>query len=360
MVGILIAKMKGLIRRPGQFIIMTLLSIIFALILGGGNIINIAVPTYVEHESASEIISEIEAEGVFELEVVTEEQLLDKVSNGKNELGLILYEDDFEIIVGIDSHNVMLLEQSLRHVYVQNEMNHTLEKTTNITNIKEELTHYEVFDLETVSFQGEDSFVYERDLHSVFGFTLFFVIYTIAYSVFQILLEKNSGIWDRIITSPVKKWEMYVANFLYSFIIGYVQIFIVFLIFRYMIKIDFHGNFMKTLLVMIPYVLAIVALSIFIVSVVKSVQQFNAVIPIVAVSMAMIGGAYWPLEIVDSQIMITLSKIVPITYGMELLNGVTIYHYSLEDLLSPISILLFMTVLFTGIGVHLMEKRYVS
>jgi len=93
---------------------------------------------------------------------------------------------------------------------------------------------------------------------------------------------------------------------------------------------------------------------------VKTVQQCNAVIPIVSVGFAMLGGAVWPLEIVESQFMLNLSKLVPITYGMEALNGITINGYTIEETLFPVSILLLMTVAMTGIGIHLIEKRYVS
>ena len=97
----------------------------------------------------------------------------------------------------------------------------------------------------------------------------------------------------------------------------------------------------------------------FITAIVKNVQQFNAVIPIVSGSLGMIGGAYWPLEIVESTFLIALSKINPITYGMEVLNGVVLYGYPLEELLFPISILILMGVVMTGIGIHLMERRHV-
>ena len=92
---------------------------------------------------------------------------------------------------------------------------------------------------------------------------------------------------------------------------------------------DFNGNFVEACLLVIPYVFSIVALSTLITALVKNVQQFNAMLPIVSVSSAMIGGAYWPLEIVESKFLLTLSKINPLTYGMEVLNGVTVYGYSI-------------------------------
>nr|WP_296360514.1 ABC transporter permease [Virgibacillus sp.] len=82
-------------------------------------------------------------------------------------------------------------------------------------------------------------------------------------------------------------------------------------------------------------------------------QQFNAFITILAVCMAMVGGAYWPIEIVESNFLIAISKINPITYGMEILHGVVNYGYSLEELFYPMSILLLMGIVMIGVGIHL-------
>ena len=101
------------------------------------------------------------------------------------------------------------------------------------------------------------------------------------------------------------------------------------------------------------------ALSILLTSIVKNAQQFNAVIPIISVSFAMIGGAYWPLELVESPVLLFLAKLNPVTYGMEILKGVAIYGYSFQELIFPISILLLMGVVMTVIGIRLMEKRHV-
>ena len=132
----------------------------------------------------------------------------------------------------------------------------------------------------------------------------------------------------------------------------------IFYVFRYITNVEFYGGFFTVLLLLIPYVFAIVALSMLITGLVKKVQHFNAVIPIVAVSMAMIGGAYWPLEIVESEILLTLSKVVPITYGMEALKGATINGWGAEQLMLPVSVLILMGVLMMGIGINFMEKRH--
>lgn len=360
MIGIFITKLKWLYRDPWTFVLMTVMSIVFALIIGGNSFAKVTVPAYAE-DDLKDVVNSFEEQSIFEIEWVTDKKELDeKISSGKREFGLILQQDNFKIIVGVDSPNVNLLEQSVGNAYVKKKQINQLETVSGQNNLKEAFVQKPVFTIKSETFHGQNSFIYDGNLHPLFGFSLFFVIYTIAFSVFQIILEKNNGLWDRMILSPVRKWEMYVANFLYSFLIGYSQVLIVFLVFRYIVKIDFQGTFWQIAILLIPYVLSIVALSILITGFVKTVQQFNAVIPIVALSSAMLGGAFWPLEIVESKFMLSLSKFVPITYGMEALYGVTRNGYSMEQILYPVAILLFMTVLMTGIGIHLMEKRYIS
>ena len=360
MSGIFIAKLKWLYRDPWTFILMTFMSILFALIIGGDSFAKVTVPALAEDEQVKDIVNMLEDQNVFEIEWVLDKNELDKkISSGKREFGLLLRQDNFKIIVGINSPNVNLLEQSVENAYIKKKQINELEVVLHQNNLKKELSTNPVFQLKSESFHGKNAFIYDGNLHPLFGFSLFFVIYTVAYSVFQIVMEKNNGLWDRMILSPVRKWEMYVTNFLYSFFIGYSQVLIVFLVFRYIVKIDFHGAFWQMAISLIPYVLSIVALSILITGFVKTIQQFNAVIPIVSLGSAMLGGAFWPLEIVESKFMLTLSKFMPITYGMEVLNG-AIYGYSFEQILYPVSILLLMTVLLTGLGIHLMEKRYIS
>src|SRR5699024_12279075 len=126
-------------------------------------------------------------------------------------------------------------------------------------------------------------------------------------SVFQMLVEKKSVIWDRIILSPAKKWEMYTANFIYSSIVGYLQISIILLMFRFVFNVDFGGKLDILLVAVIPYVLTIVSLIILIIGIVKTVQQFNVAISIITLSMAMLDVCIWSLVYGVSVVVVFLS-----------------------------------------------------
>ena len=72
---------------------------------------------------------------------------------------------------------------------------------------------------------------------------------------------------------------------------------------------------------------------------------------------AMLGGAYWPLEIVSSRFMQAAANFVPIRHAMEALKGIAYYSYTLQDLLWPLAILVLFGVVFMGVGLRLVERR---
>src|SRR5699024_3817074 len=122
MIGIFIAKIQNLIRNPWTFILMTAMSVIFAFIIGGNSFEKVSVPTYVNSDSdVASVIEDIESESVFIISEETDrEQLIRKIETGKNELGLELWEEDFNIIVGVDSSNVSLLQQVVKDAFLKN------------------------------------------------------------------------------------------------------------------------------------------------------------------------------------------------------------------------------------------------
>ncbi|MBU5266329.1 ABC transporter permease [Virgibacillus proomii] len=370
MIGMLIARFKHFLRNPWTFLSFTGISIGFALITGiagDGNMIRVPIVIMDEEVNETSIKSTLEQETAIQFQEMKKEDMLRFIKDGKAEVGVLLTNDSYELVVGVETATVTMVENTMRQAYIQHFQKLNIADHADVSGkakkslLKEmeKALNEPVFSIRASNFTSDDAVIYNPTYQFLFGFSLFFVIYTIGYNVLPILMEKREGIWDRIILSPVKKWEMYASNMIYSFFEGYLQVLIIFLFFYLIFDIDFNGMFIEALLLLIPYVFTIVALAILLISIVKNVQQFNALITIVAVSMAMIGGAYWPLEIVEAKILITLSKINPITYGMESLKGLVNYGYSLEQLFYPISILLLMGVVMISVGIHLMERRHI-
>jgi len=369
MIKIFMIKLKLLLKNPMPFISTTALLFMFTILIGSGNEAKIRVPVYSENDEIqdSDIWNELTKSEVLDFHWTTKDKVEKSVSEGKVEAGVELKDNDFRLIISSNTENVNVIHQYVYSVYsqvLQHEQimdvakNHSNIKNEQVEHQLNEMKEQPVFETKQKMFRSDESVIINGNLQSIFGFSLFMVIYTIAFNVLHILQEKNAGMWDRMILSPLKKWEMYVGNLLFSFVAGYIQVVLVFSVF-YFTGVEFYGGFWKTLIILIPYVFCIVALSIFITGLVKNAQQFNAIIPLISVSFAMIGGAYWPLEIVTSKVLLTISKFVPITYGMEALKGATVYGMSIPELLYPMSILTLMGVVLIGIGINLMERRHV-
>ena len=122
MIGILLAKCRMFIRNPWTFLLITAMSIGFAFVLGGSNQESIIqVPIYTEDEKILESVvgNTIEESDVFVFKWMTEEELTEQIANGKAEVGVKLQEDDFQVIVGVDSPNVDMIKQTIQGAYAE-------------------------------------------------------------------------------------------------------------------------------------------------------------------------------------------------------------------------------------------------
>ncbi|MFC7684699.1 ABC transporter permease [Ureibacillus sp. GCM10028918] len=365
MIHILKTKFLLLVRQPASFIIITIVICAFAYVLGLGSQGKFPVAVFSDliDEQTEIYMKELEKIPEMEFTLYKADRAVSFVEDGEFEVAVHLMEDGYELITSPDFMDEALITNELTMIYSKLTQKEAIIRATpanqqdEAEQIINEAAADPSFHIKYASFTNDEDFIWDSKLHSLFGFSLFMVIYTVSNGVYPIIMDRRMHIWDRLTTSAIGKTEIYIANILYSFLIGYIQVLLVLSIFHFVVGVDFYGGFYKSLLLVIPYLLCIVALSIFIASVVSTPGKFNAIIMVIAVPFAMLGGAYWPLEIVTSEVILALSNISPITYGLELLNGVTINNSSFKDLLQPLGILLFISVVLMGIGINVMERR---
>ncbi|MDR6224842.1 ABC transporter permease [Desmospora profundinema] len=301
-----------------------------------------------------------EADGM-EFQWTEENEARQAVAGGEVPLAVKLMESDYRILAAADDPNRYLVDQHLKRVYGEELRLRAAAQGGDESPIRaevERLLAEPALKVETTSLAGEgDSFTRAVQLQGLFGMTLFFAIYTITYSLSTVAEEKRRGTWDRLILSPLRKWQIYLGHLLYCFVIGYVQVLVIFLLFQYAFGFDLGDRFGTILFITGCYTFAIVALGMLLIGLVQTPEQLQAVIPIVAVSMAMLGGAYWPLEAVSNEVMLAISRVIPVTYGMDALKGAALESQGVMDLVHPLSMMLLFGVLCMGIGINLMERR---
>lgn len=335
MIAIFKTKCLLLIRNPLHYIISTLIICLFVYLMGYQSNESMAIASSLNEEKTTQILQGMP---FYNYELHTELEARELVGKSKMKVAIFLYEKEFKLVVASDFMDSALLQNELKMQYQKALITKELSPAFQL--------NYE-----------NDEYIYSHSLLMLFSFSLFMVIYTVASGVSYILAERNSGVWDRLLVSSISKWQAYTANLAYAFCISYAQMILVFSIFHYVAGVDFYGKFIYVLLSLIPYLLCVIALAIFIASITSTVSQFNTMMMVIAISFSMLGGLYWSLEFVSSPIIYALSYISPIKYGLEILNGVTLYNSTWNELLQPISILLFMAVVLMGIGINMMEKK---
>lgn len=358
--AVLFAQFRTLFRKPWGFIALTITSILFSFVLGMDGNSSRVIPVYQAGDESvtEEVLDILETESTHQFRSVEKSEVIRLVKEGRATAGLFLFDDKFKMVTAAENGSILSLEQQVKKAYVKRLQKEKLRESGNdqATVLMKRLEE-DLFDVKTVSVSSEEVFEYDNQLHALYGMTVFYVIYTIAFNVIHILTAKQHGIWDRMILSPAKKWEIYTGILSYAFVLGYMQVAVIFGLFKWGLGVDFYGGFLKTLIVMMAYVLAIVALSVLIVGISKNLPTFNTLVSLLSVSLAMIGGAFWPIELVSNKYMLFFAKFDPITYVLEALKQVTLYQGTMTDALYPISVLLFMSVIMMGVGMNLMERR---
>ncbi|WP_096439979.1 ABC transporter permease [Alteribacter populi] len=355
-------------RAPVLVLSMMILTIAFVAVLGGfGSVNTLTVPTYSDTSLSEEErefwLDRLNESDSFEFRWTEGAEAKQSVVEGSTSVAVQIMEDDYRMLVAADDQNRYLVEGYVNQIYSEELRLKEAEQYAVESSFREEVGSYmeePAIAVVTTSVEGEEgTFQYNEQLQMLFGMTLFFSIYTIMFSLLTIVEEKRGGTWNRLIISPLHKWQIYLGHLLYCFIVGYAQIILIIVFFHYVFGFDIGDRFGTILIITACYTFAIVALGMLLMGLVNSTQQLQAVIPIVSTAIAMLGGAFWPIEVVTNEIMLALSKGVPMLYAIDALKGAAIYDRGLLELGEPLSIMLLFGVICMGVGINLMERRSV-
>ncbi|MED3647832.1 ABC transporter permease [Halalkalibacterium halodurans] len=356
---------RHLIYRPWYVVGFFILTATFAFVTGQSSFSKVEVPVYVEGMSSEEtakMLGYLNEHKRFDFQLMNQEEIETGLRQHEMDFAIALKQDDFRMLSSAETVDVNAVFTHLMMIYQEQQIydqaaDHLSISASDIRTEVDRRLANPAYKLEKQQAQEEKDFKYDQGLQSLFGFSLYFAIMTVSFTVSMIVQEKQNGLWDRVMLSPLRKTQIYLGHLSYSFLLGYGQLALLFSFFHYLLGVNFYGGFPMALLALAPYVFAIVSLGVLLSSFVTNARRLDAVIPLVSTSMAMVGGAFWPLEIVQSSAMLFVSKFAPITYGMELLKGVTINQAPIHDVLFHAAVLFLMGVLFMGIGLNVMERK---
>jgi ABC-2 type transport system permease protein len=193
------------------------------------------------------------------------------------------------------------------------------------------------------------------NLVAVPGFTVLFVFLTAQMTARSIYDEKKVGSFRRLLAAPISKASLLVGKVLPNFILGLIQITIIFFFGSVVLKLlGFTGvplgdDILGLVLVAVAIVLCSSSMGIVIAALARTEGQIGGLSSLLLWGMAVIGGSIIPVFVLD-QLLGPVPKFVPHYWANRALNNLMIRGLSLTDVLPEIGFLLGFALLFFAIG----------
>lgn len=352
-------------RSPMMVIAFCGLSILATLIFGLGMDQKIKIGVFpaqgVESSMTKQWIERLNEGDAIEFFLQDEQAARSDVRGGRADAALQVSQADYRLIASIENPNVQIVDRHIRAVFLEELQLRAAEShTADAAGFRDEAKRYleqPPITIEVLAMDGSELLHHNMGLQLLFTFTLFLAAFTVGFKVNAITMEKASGIWSRMVLSPIRKSEMYLGHLLYSMLIGFVQILVVLLLFRYIIGFNMGNHFGMLIVVVALYTLTIVAFCMLLAGIVRTPEQFNMVFPSLIPLMPLISGGYMPPGTITNPFLLGISEIFPLKHALNALTEIAIYDKGWLDIFPPLAKLCIIAVVCMGIGINLMERR---
>ena len=184
---------------------------------------------------------------------------------------------------------------------------------------------------------------------SVPGTATLFVLISLLNAASDLILERKRGTLQRLMVVPTARRNILLGKMLGFFLFGVIQ-FVIFIIIGALLGVSWGTNFLAIGLVVVSFCLAGTALGFLLSTFVDSVEQASGIALLMSLTLAPLGGAWWPLDIVPN-FMKTVGMISPVYYAMQGFTEIIYYDSGVLEVLPFSAVLLAMTAVFTGLAV---------
>lgn len=320
-----------------------------------------------ENSDLTTASQEIE-EGNVSVALLIKQGFHENIESGKDiDLGLIKVKDD-TVIITIEelvssitikmAGGIKISDVTANFIQsVRPESNLQEIKTTAYNNVMDSWKYKNPLSVTSTVAKSGTTSSYDGLMHSMIGFTLFFSMYTMVFSIGTILSDKRYKTWERMLVSPVSKASILGGTMTVSYLTGAVQMGVLILCGKYLLKVDWGNSMPGVLLVSAAFVFAVTSLGLMLSSFIKTQGQLGTIAPIVLTSTSMIGGCMWPLEIVNNKALLFLAELTPQKWAMQGIESISSKGMGFEAAILPTIILLAMGIIYFTLGVRTLNKQ---
>lgn len=387
MAAILWLKLKLMRQDVIMYVIMTFMAIFLTFVFGnamfgGGGAPRVYVVNNDESAFSSSFIDSFDADA-YALEGKSEEEAASAVAKGEALAALMIpkgFEDsiadsgaEVSILRTADSADILMLENAVRaayqnaaHIYrLHSELDAALGgagiQAPSLETVQDEFAERMENKPMTVSYTILDADDFDErfyeNIHYMMGFNIFFVMFSIVFTMGSILEDKKLRTWNRIRISPLSSRAVLAGNFIPAYVVGLLQMAIVLFLGQMLFGIQLGDALLPVFMVFAAFVLAATCLGLLLATAFKGIEQMGAAVPVILVGTSMLGGCMWPLSIVGSDLLLGVAKGMPQFWALEAVERLAAYHVGLGDVLLNIGVLVGMALVLFAVSMLIYNKK---
>jgi ABC-2 type transport system permease protein len=182
------------------------------------------------------------------------------------------------------------------------------------------------------------------------GMMVQFSIFGLITSAMVLLLERKSGTLQRLLSSPIRKWEVIAGHVLAMFCIIFSQQLILLLIGQFVFGVDYLRQPVAILLMVIVLSLWAASLGLLISAISRKEDQVITLSLIAMFIFAAMGGAWFPLE-VAGKAFATIGHVMPTAWAMDGFQNILARGLGFESVLLPVGVLFGYAFAFFGLAI---------
>ena len=188
------------------------------------------------------------------------------------------------------------------------------------------------------------------------GFTLMFMLFMGLGAAGGFLDEREQGTLSRLLATPTSRTVLVIGKVagIFATVILQAAIMIGFGVFLF--HVPWGDDPLGVIMIITSFALATTGLGIMVSALARTRGQVSAITAVGATSMAMLGGAYWPLDIV-SPAMRVMALFTPVGWAMTGLTDIVVRSQGAGQAILPSSVLLGMAAVFLAVGVSRLKME---
>lgn len=182
------------------------------------------------------------------------------------------------------------------------------------------------------------------------GFTLTFLMFMLVSGATSIIEERQKGTLGRLLTTPTGKPTFLGGKITGLFLTALVQATILIGAGKFVFGVNWGRDPLPMIVILLAFMFAIASLGILVAALSRTTAQAQSVTPILLISIAMLSGCYWPIEITPPM-MQAVAKFMPTNWAMTGLVDIVVRGHGWDTVLLPTLVLLAFGAFFMTIGV---------